>query len=114
MIQNKMDFSMYINRFFTYLIATFILAGCAGKLTTDANWSVPSDAVIGRPSNLEHGRFSNMYGTFADMPQKIAVMLPLSGASANAGKIIRTSVEQRSWKMAHKICLYHFTTPHPI
>lgn len=93
MIQNKMDFSMYINRFFTYLIATFILAGCAGKLTTDANWSVPSDTVIGRPSNLEHGRFSNMYGTFADTPQKIAVMLPLSGASANAGKIIRTSVE---------------------
>lgn len=93
MIQNKMDFSMYINRFFTYLIATFILAGCSGKLTTDANWSVPSDTVIGRPSNLEHGPFSNMYGTYADEPHKIAVLLPLTGASAGAGKTIRTSVE---------------------
>jgi ABC-type branched-subunit amino acid transport system substrate-binding protein len=93
MIQNKMDFSMYINRFFTYLIATIILAGCSGKLTHDANWTVSDDTVVGRPSNLEHGRFSNMYGTFSDEPHKIAVLLPLTGASAIAGKTIRTSVE---------------------
>ena len=67
MIQNKMDFSMYINRIFTYLISVFVLTGCAGKLTQDANWSVSDDTVVGRPSNLEHGPFSNMYGTHYNM-----------------------------------------------
>ena len=93
MIQNKMDFSMYINRIFTYLISVFVLTGCAGKLTQDANWSVSDDTVVGRPSNLEHGPFSNMYGTFTDDAHNIAVLLPLSGTSASAGKTIRTSVE---------------------
>ena len=93
MIQNKMDFSMYINRFFTYLVTTFILSGCAGKLIPDNQWSVSDDSVIGHPSNLGHDHISNMYGTFSDDAHKIAVLLPLSGASASAGKTIRTSVE---------------------
>ena len=93
MIQNKMDFSMYINRFFTYLITTLVLSGCTGNLTSDNEWSVSDDTIVGRPSNLEHGRFASMYGTISDETHQIAVLLPLTGATASAGKAIRTAVE---------------------
>ena len=96
MIQNKMDFSMYINRFFSYLILSIILSGCSGPMYNTSNdWSVPDDTVIGHPEKLEHGKISSMYGSFNSdgQQQNIAVMLPLTGANANIGKTIRTSIE---------------------
>ena len=85
---------MYINKFFTYLFAVIILAGCSGThFSGNDNWSVSSDTVVGRPTTLERGKFAAMYGTHPDSAHQIAVLLPLSGQSAPIGKTIRTSIE---------------------
>ncbi|MBR4891717.1 MAG: penicillin-binding protein activator [Alphaproteobacteria bacterium] len=85
---------MYINKFFTYLVAMIVLAGCSNKHFMGGNdWTVSEEAFVGRPSNLEHGKYSHMYGSFSEDVQHIAVLLPLTGQSAQVGKTIRTSVE---------------------
>ncbi len=86
---------MYIKSFFTYLLTLAVLTGCSKThITRDGDWSVPQDAVIGRPASLERDQILNMYGTLSDNgAHKIAVLLPLSGTNAQIGKSIRTSVE---------------------
>ena len=96
MIQTKMDFSMYINRFFTYLVTSIILVGCSGyEIDYDTDWSVPEDIIIGQPTKLDNKDTFNMYGSFDnnEIHQNIAVLLPLSGNNAQIGKSIRASVE---------------------
>ena len=95
MIQNKMDFSMYINKFFTYLLAILALSGCTvGNYVGDSDWSVSDDAFVGTPADLKQIQTSNVYGTYEDdINHRIAVLLPLSGTNAQIGKSIRQSVE---------------------
>ena len=87
---------MYIKRFFTYLVATIVLSGCSvSQSINDGDWSISEDTPVGHPSSLEYGQIANMYGSAYDDGTKhqIAVLLPLSGANAQIGKTIRTSVE---------------------
>ena len=106
MIQNKMDFSMYINRFFGYFISLLVLAGCA---TTDT--TTPSVDWFDEYEQMQPGTPSQMYGTLSDGygtndtstdTHNMAVLLPLSGDNAPIGKTIRTSVEMAVLKNAPK------------
>ena len=97
MIQNKMDFSMYINRFFRYLGLISLLSGCATTDKPDVDWFAEYDAMTaGAPRHTLYGRPSDGYGTSdkaGDTAHTMAVLLPLSGDNAPVGHTIRTSVE---------------------
>ena len=97
MIQNKMDFSMYINRFFRYFGLLALLSGCATTDTPDVDWFAEYDALTtGTPRHMQYGRPSDGYGTSDatdTSTHKMAVLLPLSGDNAPVGRTIRTSVE---------------------
>ena len=86
---------MYINKFFTYLLAILALSGCTvGNYVSDSDWSVSDDTFVGTPTDLKQTQTSNMYGTYEDdVKHRIAVLLPLSGTNAQIGKSIRHSVE---------------------
>ena len=105
MIQNKMDFSMLINRFFTYLSTLLILAGCGG--TVDNN--LPANDWYGEHDNMAtgtpiemYGRPSDGYGTTDTQTHNMAVLLPLSGTNAQIGRTLRTSVEIAALQNAPK------------
>ena len=86
---------MYINKFFTYLLAILALSGCTvGNYVSDSDWSVSDDTFVGTPADLKQIQTSNVYGTYEDdVNHRIAVLLPLSGTNAQIGKSIRQSVE---------------------
>lgn len=86
---------MYINKFFTYLLAILALSGCTvGNYVGDSDWSVSDDTFVGTPTDLKQIQTSNVYGTYEDdVNHRIAVLLPLSGTNAQIGKSIRQSVE---------------------
>ena len=95
MIQNKMDFSMYINRFFGYFGLIALLAGCAGN-QSGTDWFAEYDNMTtGMPKHMQYGRPSDGYGTtdVTGDTHRMAVILPLSGETASIGRTIRTSVE---------------------
>ena len=96
MIQNKMDFSMYINRIFGYITAILTLAGCSGITDTGTDWFADYDTMItGTPRHMQYGRPSDGYGTSdaSGDAHNMAVLLPLSGDNATIGQTIRTSIE---------------------
>lgn len=96
MIQNKTDFSMYMNRKFIYFGLIGLLCGCAPNRhdIKTIDWSdVDTGPVINSPLDL-YGRPSDGYGTDIsdNTSHSIAVLLPLSGQNAPVGETIRTSV----------------------
>ena len=96
MIQNKMDFSMHINRFFGFLVLLSILSGCSGTSRRSTDWFAEYDTMItGTPKHMQYGRPSDGYGTSdtTGSVHNMAVMLPLSGDNAAVGRTIRTSIE---------------------
>ena len=95
MIQNKMDFSMHIKRFFIFCVM-ILLAGCATKQESwmDEYGTLETSA----PVQLMYGAENVHIGTPSDNligapVHTMAVLLPLSGDSATVGKTIRTSIE---------------------
>ena len=95
MIQNKMDFSMYIKRFFEYIGIVALLFGCSSG-SQNIDWFDEYDQMTpSTPSVMEYGRISDGYGTSdtSGDTHRMAVLLPLSGDNAAVGRIIRTSVE---------------------
>ena len=102
MIQNKMDFSMYINRFFYYLATFVFLTGCGGgDVISDSDWMDGYNAsVAGTPAKLQYGYLSDGYGNIAETTYTMAVMLPLTGPAESVGRAIRTSVETAILKNA--------------
>lgn len=95
MIQNKMDFSMYMNKFFKVLGLILLLAGCAPSITDTPDWFDGYDATsAGTPSAMQYGRPMDEYGTTTpdETPHRIAVLLPTSGKNASIGKTISTSI----------------------
>lgn len=81
-----------MNRFFTRIIATLILAGCAGT-DTRHDWNAEySDTATGTPVQMQYGSY---YSTFdsADTQHNIAVLLPMTGQNAAAGREIRNAME---------------------
>lgn len=106
MIQDKMDFSMHINKFFKYISTILVLSGCArfDDFTSSSDWYGEYDsAQPGTPTQM-YGVLSDGYGTIetSDLTHRIAVLLPLSGDNAAIGKTIRTSVEMAALKNAPK------------
>lgn len=95
MIQDKMDFSMYIKNFFI-LCLIILTAGCATKQqewrseygTTETR--APTEIMYGSPYVKIGSPADNMDGAPV---RKIAVLLPLSGENEKVGDTIRTSIE---------------------
>ena len=109
MIQNKMGFSMLINRFFRYFTAIAVLAGCARTgeyVSSGPDWlDEYTMQTTGTPTQMQYGRFSDGYDESASdttASKKIAVLLPLSGPNESVGKTIRTSVETAVLQSAPK------------
>lgn len=102
MIQNKMDFSMYINKFFYYLFGLVILSGCgSSNFEPDADWLDGYNASIpSTPAPLKYGYLSDGYGDIAETSYTMAVLAPLSGQNSSVGDAIRTSVEMAVLKNA--------------
>ena len=97
MIQNKMDFSMYMNRFLKIFSLILILSGCSQKYPDSTDWFDGYDATaVGTPLAIQYGTPDDGYGEMSDdttTQHRIAVLLPTSGKNASIGKTIRTSVE---------------------
>ncbi len=79
---------MSMNRIFGFCALCAILAGCAGDAPR-GKWSVDyGDAPMGTPATLQYGA-----PDASTDARRMAVMLPLTGENAAAGRAIRTSVE---------------------
>lgn len=97
MIQNKMDFSMLMNRIFSFLTLVATLAGCATQQAPETNWSdIYGTLETSTPSQMQYGRYSDDGETV----HRMAVMLPLTGDTSAVGRTIRTSVEAAVLKSA--------------
>lgn len=82
-----------MNRFFTLFISVLILAGCAGTDVATHDWNAEyTNVPTGTPVQMQYGSY---YSTFdsADSRHNIAVLLPMSGANAAAGREIRNGME---------------------
>lgn len=92
MIQNKMDFSMYIKRFFIFCIL-LLSAGCAPQ--KEEWFSEYGSLETGTPSQIQYGSEIGLPSdNFVGAPvHRMAVLLPLSGNNSNIGESIRTSIE---------------------
>ena len=81
-----------MNRFFTLFITTLILAGCAGS-GTKHDWNAEyTNVPTGTPIQMQYGSYYSAYDS-AGTPHNIAVLLPLSGQNAAAGREIRNAME---------------------
>ena len=80
-----------MNRFLTLTFATLLLAGCAGT-GSKRDWnSEYTNVPTGTPVQMQYGSYYS-YGT-DDTQHNIAVLLPLSGQTASAGREIRNAME---------------------
>lgn len=89
MIQNKMDFSMHMNKILGFLSTCVLLTGCATTATRNT-WHGEYGTLA--PA----GPAQTMYGTHTETdnaPHRMAVLLPLSGNNAATGRVIKTSIE---------------------
>lgn len=81
-----------MNRFFTLLISTLILAGCAGT-SSNRDWNAEyTNVPTGTPVQMQYGSYYSAYDT-PDTQHNIAVLLPMSGKAATAGQEIRNAIE---------------------
>ncbi len=81
-----------MNRFFLTLIATLILAGCAGT-SSKRDWNAEySTGPTGTPVQMQYGSYYSAADT-ANTTHKIAVLLPMTGNAAAAGQEIRNAIE---------------------
>ena len=83
-----------MNRFFTLFISLLILSGCAGtKNTPSHDWNAEyTNVPTGTPIQMQYGSYYSTYDS-ADTRHNIAVLLPMSGANASAGREIRNAME---------------------
>ncbi len=96
MIQNKMDFSMYMNSFLKIFSLILVLSGCAPTVPDSTDWFDGYDTTnVGTPVTMQYGSPDDGYGTTTQDQtiHHIAVLLPTSGKNAPIGKTIKTSVE---------------------
>ncbi len=93
MIQNKMDFSMYMKRFFIF--CTLLITAACTQQKQQEWFSEYGTLETGTPSQMQYGSdFGTPSDNFVGAPvHRMAVLLPLSGDSAAVGKSIRTSIE---------------------
>lgn len=88
---------MLMNRFFGLFAVCAIMAGCASNAPR-SQWSVDyGGGVAGTPAQMQYGTFSPEDGAPDNMgaldARRMAVLLPMSGRNAAAGRAIRNSVE---------------------
>lgn len=88
MIQNKMDISMLMKKFFQFSLLV-LLASCGGY--DDAAWvgdySLPT---VNSPATLQYGTPPE---TSDEKTHTMAVLLPMTGPNAAVGNIVRNAVE---------------------
>ncbi len=87
---------MSINKFFGICSVLFTLSGCVS--TPDGKWRVEYDnADAGTPAQMQYGTAVDIISASDNMTptaaRHMAVLLPLSGNGASAGRAIRTSIE---------------------
>lgn len=98
MIQDKMDFSMYMKRIFAFL-TLLTITGCTSNIGQQSDWFYEYGTLeTGTPIQMQYGSPDMQPGTPSDNllgapVHRMAVMLPLSGDAAATGKEIRTSIE---------------------
>lgn len=81
---------MYMKIFFRFLVTIFMLSGCE----THRDWfDEYGTLTAGNPAQMQYGAFEDMSQTTTPNVRRIAVLLPTSGANAESGRAIRTSVE---------------------
>ena len=81
-----------MNRFFTLLITTLILAGCAGTEPKHDWYAEYTNVPTGTPTQMQYGSYYSTYDS-SDTKHNIAVLLPMSGNAASAGREIRNAME---------------------
>jgi len=88
MIQNKMDFSMHMNKILVFCGLACMLSACSGvgRDTWDYQYETMS---AGSPSQMMYGTPATSVGG----THRMAVLLPLSGENAATGRALRTSIE---------------------
>jgi len=101
-----------MNRFFLTIIATLILAGCAGS-TQRHDWNAEyTNAPTGTPIQMQYGSYYSAYDA-PDTRHNIAVLLPTTGSAASAGREIRNAIELAT--LQHSLSQLHInfydTTP---
>ena len=74
---------MHIKKILRFFALGILLAGCS---MPHGRWSVQEDVATTVPAQM-------MYGTYDDASHRMAVLLPMSGDMAAAGRAIGTSVE---------------------
>mgnify|MGYP004515604699 CR=1 FL=1 len=80
---------MFMNRFFGLLATTLALVGCTATPQNRDWMSEYGTDTAGAPAQVQYGGFSAM----DENTHRVAVLLPLTGENAAAGRAIRTSVE---------------------
>lgn len=81
-----------MNRFFLTLLTTLFLAGCAGT-SSNRDWNAEySNGPTGTPVQMQYGSYYSAADT-ANTQHNIAVLLPMTGNAANAGREIRNAIE---------------------
>ena len=80
-----------MNRFFINILLTLILAGCAGSGAKHDWNSEYTNVPTGTPIQMQYGSYS-AYDS-SDAQHNIAVLLPMSGQNAAAGREIRNAME---------------------
>ena len=81
-----------MNRFLTYIFTALFLAGCAGS-SKNYDWnSEYTNVPTGTPIQMQYGSYYSAQDS-ADTQHNIAVLLPLSGNAASAGREIRNGLE---------------------
>ena len=81
---------MNMNRFFVYFAISLGLAGCNTSTSYRGQWSDQYGSYTGaQPSQMQYGTMDAANGPARNM----AVLLPLTGDGAAAGRAVRTSVE---------------------
>ena len=81
-----------MTRFFTALLTTLILAGCATDSTRNDWNSEYTNAPTGTPIQMQYGSYNSAYDN-SDTQHNMAVLLPLSGQAASTGREIANAME---------------------
>ncbi len=81
---------MSMNKILAFFTLAGLLAGCAQQTKTDGWLSEYGTMDVSTPASMQYGTYEN---TGDATVRRMAVLLPLTGATAPVGTAIRTSVE---------------------
>ncbi len=83
---------MYMNRFFRFC-TLLTLAACGGGVGTNNDWfGEYGTLATGTPAAMQYGAYTDT-ATTTGTTHRMAVLLPLTGDNAPAGRAIQTSIE---------------------